>query len=133
MKRVSTRLKKGRFSIPFDKLKNKVLGKSFELSLVFVDNVFSRRLNKIYRKKNKPANILSFPLSKKSGEIFIDLVTAKKDSKKFEMSFRNFVEFLFVHGLLHLKGMRHGDTMDEAEKKLLHGTTNLGRNRHRNF
>ena len=124
---------KNKLSIPFTRLKNSALGQDFELSLVFIDNIFSRRLNKKYRGKNKPANILSFPLSKKSGEIFIDLVTAKKEARKFEMSFRDFVTFLFIHGLFHLKGMRHGDTMERAEKKLLHGTSNLGRHRHRNF
>ena len=124
---------KNKLSIPFTRLKNSALGQDFELSLVFIDNIFSRRLNKKYRGKNKPANILSFPLSKKSGEIFIDLVTAKKEARKFEMSFRDFVTFLFIHGLLHLKGMRHGDTMERAEKKILHGTSNLGRHRHRNF
>jgi len=133
MKSTLTPPRRGKFSIPFTRLKNSALGQDFELSLVFIDNIFSRRLNKKYRGKNKPANILSFPLSKKSGEIFIDLVTAKKEARKFEMSFRDFVTFLFIHGLLHLKGMRHGDTMERAEKKLLHGTSNLGRHRHRNF
>lgn len=125
--------KNEKFSIPFTKLKNHVFGKGFELSLVFTDSRLSRRLNRTYRGKNKPANVLSFPLSKKSGEIFIDLVTAKKDARKFEMTFRDFVALLFIHGLLHLKGMRHGDTMERAEKKLLHVASNLGRNRHRNF
>ena len=116
--------RKQKFSIPFTHLKNTVLGRDFELSLVFIDNTFSRRLNAQYRGKNKPTNVLSFPISKKSGEIFIDLVTAKKEAGVFEMSFQKFVTFLFIHGLLHLKGMRHGATMEQAEKKLLHGTSN---------
>ena len=116
--------RKQKFSIPFTRLKNTVLGRDFELSLVFIDNTFSRRLNAQYRGKNKPTNVLSFPISKKSGEIFIDLVTAKKEAGVFEMSFQKFVTFLFIHGLLHLKGMRHGATMERAEKKLLHGTSN---------
>src|SRR3989344_4845180 len=115
MRRVSTPPQRGKFSIPFTRLKNTVLGRDFELSLVFTDNTFSRRLNATYRGKNKPTNVLSFPISKKSGEIFIDLVTAKKEAKTFEMSFQKFVTFLFIHGLLHLKGMRHGATMEQAE------------------
>ncbi len=121
------------FSIPFTRLKNIVLGRKYELSLVFTDNIHSRRLNTIYRRKNKPANVLSFPLSKKSpdcagsGEIFIDLITAKKEAPKFEMSFKRFVTYLFIHGLLHLKGMRHGATMEEVEKELLYGTPNRSR------
>ena len=111
----------------FSRLKNTVLGRQYELSLVFIDQKRSRELNKTYRKKNKPTNVLSFPLSKKSGEIFIDLVTSKSEAKKFGMSFTQFVKYLFIHGILHLKGMRHGATMENAEKKLLNGTSNRSR------
>ncbi|MHB0978135.1 MAG: rRNA maturation RNase YbeY [Minisyncoccota bacterium] len=100
-----------------DKIKEAVLGKRYELSLVFIDSKFSRRLNRIYRKKDRPTNILSFPLSKTSGEIFIDLVQAKKEFKKFDLTFSQFITFLFIHGLLHLKGMTHGSTMEKAERK----------------
>ncbi|PIP55917.1 MAG: rRNA maturation RNase YbeY [Candidatus Zambryskibacteria bacterium CG_4_9_14_3_um_filter_42_9] len=121
------------FSIPFTNLKNTVLGRKFELSLVFIDDRLSRRLNSTYRGKNKPTNVLSFPLSFKSGEIFIDLITARKETKKFDMTLKKLVTFLFIHGLLHLKGMAHGDTMERAEKKLLHDTPNRSRHRYRNF
>ncbi len=117
----------GNFSIPFTDLKNAVLSKKYELSLVFADKKLSRKLNRTYRGKDKPTNVLSFPLSKTSGEIFIDLETAKLEAKKFEMSFTNFVKYLYIHGLLHLKGMEHGDTMEKAEKKLLNGTSNRSR------
>lgn len=139
MKKKQTSNVREKYSVPFTYLKNIVLGKDFKLSLVFVDNIFSRKLNKVYRKKNKPANILSFPLSKKSpdcagsGEIFIDLVTAKREMKMFQMSFPDFVTFLFIHGLLHLKGMKHGDTMEKKEKKLLHDSSNYSRHRHRDI
>ena len=121
------------FSIPFTRLKNSVLGRGFELSLVFVDPTFSRRLNKTYRGKNKSANVLSFKLSKKSGEIFIDLVTAKKEMGKYGMDFQTFVKFLFIHALLHLKGMEHGDTMEKKELQLLYGTANRSRYRYRDI
>lgn len=103
---------------PFEKLKDKVLGKSYELSLVFVGDKLSHKLNFLYRGKDKPTNVLSFPLSKSSGEIFIDL-SFKEHS----------VIFLFIHGLLHLKGMQHGATMEREEKKLLAHVQTL---RHRN-
>lgn len=119
---------KERFAVPFTRLKNAVLPRHYDLSLVFVNDAFSRRLNATYCGKHHSADILSFPLSKKHGEIFIDLVTAQRESKKFGLSFRKFVTLLFIHGLLHLKGMRHGITMERVEKKLLHGASN--RNRH---
>lgn len=115
------------FSIPFTLLKDKILSKGYDLSLVFVDSYFSRKLNATYRGHDKPANILSFPLTKNSGEIFIDLMVAKKEAPTFEMTFEKFVKYLFIHGCLHLKGMRHGVTMDKAEKKLLHGASNNNR------
>ncbi len=67
---------------------------------------------------NKPTNILSFPLDKKSGEIFITLSVAKKEAPNFDRTFSNFVAFLFIHGLMHLKGHDHSDTMERAESKL---------------
>src|SRR5688572_6712573 len=102
------------------RLKNKILGRDYELSLVFTNSRLSRKLNSTYRGKNKPTNVLSFPLSKKSGEIFIDQDTAKKEAKYFGMTYSNFIKYLFIHGLLHLKGMRHGRKMEEAEKTLLY-------------
>jgi probable rRNA maturation factor len=115
---------RSQFSIPFTRLKNAVLGNGFELSLVFINKTLSRKLNRTYRKKDKSADVLSFPLSKQSGEIFIDLETAQKEAPGFDMPFPKFVAYLFIHGILHLKGMRHGDTMERKEKKLLHGASN---------
>ncbi len=66
--------------LPFFAMKNAVLGERYELSIVFVGNAVSRRLNRQYRKKNKPANVLSFRLEKHIGELFIDLTEAKKEA-----------------------------------------------------
>jgi len=108
------------------------LGKKFELSLVFIESRLSKKLNRIYRKKDRPTNILAFPLSKTSGEIFIDLKQSKKEFEDFGLNFSDFIAFLFIHGLLHLKGMQHGGTMERAErkfyKKFKHGS--LNRRRH---
>ncbi|HJL55769.1 MAG: rRNA maturation RNase YbeY [Candidatus Pacebacteria bacterium] len=104
--------------LPFENMKTAVLGKNYELSLVFIGSKKSQTLNKKYRKKDKPTNILSFPLSKTTGEIFICPETAKKDAKKFNMKEREFIGYLFIHGLMHLKGLRHSSTMERAEKKV---------------
>lgn len=86
-----------------------MLGKNYDLSLVFCGDTLSRRLNRSLRGKDKPTNVLSFSLSESSGEIFINLSKTKEYS----------VPELFIHGLLHLKGMAHGRTMEEAEIKFL--------------
>jgi len=99
------------------KLKNEILGKDYELSLAFVDRRTSRRLNRTYRKIDKPTNVLSFPLSQKSGEILICRVVAKAEAQKFGKTLPEFLGFLVIHGMLHLKGMDHGARMEKAEKK----------------
>jgi probable rRNA maturation factor len=104
--------------VPFLHLKKEILGEKYDLSLVFISSAKSRTLNRIYREKDKSTNILSFPLSKNSGEIFIDLNTARKEASKFNRTFSNFVAYLFIHGLFHLKGMEHGLRMESAEKKV---------------
>jgi len=105
--------------LPFIKMKNAVLGKNYELSVVFTDNKLSKKLNKIYRGKNKPANVLSFPLSKKAGEIYLDLKEIKKSSNLFEMSGDKLIGFFFLHALSHLDGLSHGSTMEKREAILM--------------
>jgi probable rRNA maturation factor len=108
--------------LPFGKLffvsiKERILGKKYELSLVFCDSVDSQKINKKYRNKNKPTNVLSFPLDEDSGEIFLDLEKTKFEFEDFEMNYKNFIAYLYIHGLLHLKGLDHGDEMEKLEKK----------------
>jgi len=106
-------------TLPYKKIKEVVLGSKYELSLVFIGHKLSRDLNFKYRKKDKPTNVLSFPLSETEGEIFIDLRRARDQARSFNnRSYRQFVGFLFIHGLLHLKGMEHGVKMDRKETEL---------------
>ncbi len=99
----------------FARIKNHVLGTDYELSLVFVTPKKSHALNLAHRGKDKPTNILSFPLDAKAGEIFICPSYAKKEAKNFERTYPNYLAFLFIHGLVHLKGLDHGSTMEKIE------------------
>lgn len=103
--------------LPFSDIKNAILGEDYELSLAFVSPKESHKINLATRGKDKPTNILSFPLEKKSGEIVICLSYAKKEAPKFEREYENYIAFLFIHGLIHLKGFDHGVTMENIEKK----------------
>jgi len=105
-------------SLSFVSIKEAVLGKKYELSLVFIGDKLSRRLNKTYRSKDNPTNILSFPLSETEGEMFINLNKVKKEAPSFDRNYSNFLLFLFIHGLFHLKGLQHGSKMEVAEKKI---------------
>lgn len=114
-----TNFTKGKLpSLPFAQMKDAALGKDYELSLVFIGERRSKNLNITYRNKHKSGNVLSFPLDKKTGEIFICPARARREAKSFDRSYTNFIAFLFIHGLLHLKGMDHGSTMEKAEEKI---------------
>ena len=105
-------------SIPFQDIAEYYLGKDYELSLVFVGTREMKKLNNTHRGKDYATNVLSFPYDEQSGEMFICPSVCKKQHKDFERDYENFIAFLYVHGLVHLKGYDHGDTMDEQESML---------------
>ena len=102
-------------SLAFADMKNAVLGKKYELSLIIVSKKEIQKLNKKYREINKPTDILSFPLSESFGEIYINPEMTKIEAKKFNRTYENFLAFLVIHGLVHLKGFDHGSTMESME------------------
>ena len=104
--------------MPFGKMKEVVLGTKYDLSLAFVGSKKSKTLSKKFKGKNKPANVLSFPLSKNSGEIVVDLEEAKREAPLFGHTYKKHLGFLVIHGMLHLKGFDHGSRMDKKEKAL---------------
>lgn len=103
--------------IPFEAMKDTVLGKEYDLSVVFVSKEKIQSLNKQYRNIDEPTDILSFPLDKESGEIFINIEETKRMAPDFDRPYENFLAFLFIHGLVHLKGYDHGSTMENIEMK----------------
>lgn len=102
----------------YTKLADTVLP-GWDISLVFVGPKKAQELNVQLRKKSYIPNVLSYELGEKSGEIFICFAEAKKQAPLHDMSERSFVLYLFIHGLLHLKGWAHGGTMERCERKLL--------------
>src|SRR3989344_2740853 len=104
--------------LPFAKITEAVLGNEYDCSLVIAGSKKSQELNRAYREKDYPTNILSFPLDKNEGEIFLDLRKAREDAVNFDRSYTNFIGFLFIHALFHLKGLDHGAKMENAEKKV---------------
>ena len=103
---------------PYKEIKEFALGQDYILNLIFTDKDKIKKLNLIYRNKNQATDILSFPLSENEGEIYICLEEAKVESKKFDRDFENFIAFLFIHGLIHLKGYDHGSKMESEEVKI---------------
>ena len=101
----------------FEKLKNDILGRDYTLSIAFVSEKKSREINKKYRKKDKSTNVLSFPLHKDEGEIILCNSVIKREAKKIDKTYKAWLGFLVIHGMLHLKGMTHSSRMERAEKK----------------
>ena len=103
----------------YQAIKDKILGKRYTLSLVFIGTKKAAQLNEQYRQKTYSPNVLSFPLDEKTGEIFICPKVAQSQAAKYNLSTQGYVAFLFIHGLLHVKGFDHSDTMDTQEQKYL--------------
>lgn len=106
------------------------------ISLVFAGETRAQTLNTKLRNKSYVPNVLSYEVGGKSGEIIICPSVAKKQAPLYDLSYTNMVGFLFIHGLLHLKGMAHGATMDKKEREVLSRFTNVplnaSKNRNRN-
>lgn len=105
--------------VPFEKIAKKTLPSGYQLSLVICGDALARKMNRAYRKKGYAANVLSFPLAPREGEIFLNIMTAKREAKKYNVSLRERVVLLFAHGCLHLKGMKHGERMESLEKRMV--------------
>ncbi len=106
-------------ALPFLSMKDTILGKKYVLSLVIAGDARTQTLNKTYRGKTYIPNVLSFPLEKDQGEIFLNLKQARREHRKRKESYEYFVALLVIHGMLHLKGMAHGGTMEKQEQALL--------------
>ena len=104
-------------SLPFKAIKEDILGKKYFLSIAYVDKEASQKINKKYRDIDNPTNILSFLLHKNGGEIILCLPVIKREAKNFEKTSDQFLGFLIIHGMLHLKGYEHSSRMNKAEEK----------------
>lgn len=132
--------------LPYQKIAEAILP-GWDISLVFAGETRAQNLNIQLRNKDYVPNVLSYETSitkkERSGEIIICPQVAKRQAPDYGLSASHFIGFLFIHGLLHLKGLPHGTTMDRYEREYLsrfisartsspNGPTNRNRNRHRN-
>lgn len=93
------------------------------LSLLVCGDARSRALNKAWRRKDKPTDVLSFPLNEGKvrkgfagslGDIALNLPYARRKNGRFAGTLEGELAFLTLHGLLHLCGMHHDDPKSEA-------------------
>ena len=92
--------------------------KNIFLTLLLSNNTNIKKLNYKFRKKNKPTDILSFPLninSKKEtylGDIIISYQFVNKPKGSSNLEFKKKLIKLFIHGFLHLLGYDHKKNKD---------------------
>ncbi|MFM2414872.1 MAG: hypothetical protein RI911_565 [Candidatus Parcubacteria bacterium] len=110
---------KHRYDIPFQDICHAILGKKFELSIIVCGDTLARHINKSGRKKSYTPNVLSFPIDAKTGELILNVRQAEREAHRYTHTKKEHVVYLVIHGLLHLKGMDHGATMDRAELRFM--------------
>jgi probable rRNA maturation factor len=99
--------------------------KKGELTVVLASDAFVRELNKTYRGKNKPTNVLSFTGERDYlGDIVLAYETIAREAKSQDKSFKHHTAHLLVHGVLHLLGFDHekdkdAEAMEATEIKVL--------------
>jgi rRNA maturation RNase YbeY len=112
---------------------------NFDISIWLTTNATIRKYNKIYRHKDEPTDILSFPYhtslqpgkristltqeDKNLGDLIISLEQAQKDARKNDHTFKEHLVMLLAHGIAHLLGYRHETNaeyaaMQKVEKSL---------------
>lgn len=93
---------------------------SAEISVTFVDNAEIQRLNKQYREKDMPTDVLSFPLGQDGkydvnqetgafmlGDIVLSMERAVEQAELYGHTLQREVAFLTVHSMFHLLGYDH--------------------------
>ena len=100
--------------------KYKFLNKKVTFTLLLSNNKNIKKLNKVFRKKNKSTDILSFPIDKKIkikkntylGDIIISYNYLDKPRSQDLKSFKEKVAKILIHGFLHLLGFDHKKNKD---------------------
>jgi len=99
-----------------------------EISLLFVNDLQIQALNRRYLCRDKPTNVLAFPMRKGEfsalhphllGDLVISMETAKRQSNRFGLDDMEMVILLMVHGVLHLIGYEHEGTKKGAQEMTL--------------
>ena len=98
-----------------------------EISLSFVDDENIKKLNKQYLGKDKATNVLSFSLQEGEygdinpqilGDIIVSVETAQSDALYGKLTIAQEIDFLIIHGILHLLGYNHENTTKKESNKM---------------
>ena len=93
-------------------------------NIIIIDNPTIHKINKEYRDKDAPTDVISFALEDDKtviepdgvrilGDIYISIDKVHEQALEYGHSFKRELSFLAVHGLLHLLGYDHMEKSDE--------------------
>ena len=83
----------------------------------FVNDGQIRELNKKFRHKDKPTDVLSFNYDGKLlGDVIISRETTRRNAQRYGVTYGDEVKRLVIHGALHILGYDHGRRMRHAEE-----------------
>jgi probable rRNA maturation factor len=97
----------------------RAVGARGELSVRITSSAEIRELNRRFRRKNKPTDVLSFPADapELAGDIAISAEIAEDNAGQFGHSIDTELKILILHGLLHLAGYDHETDAGEMQAK----------------
>ncbi len=90
------------------------------VTIIFADDAVLETLNRKYRGKKRPTDVLSFPADpdlEVLGDVYISVETARRQAKEYRATLREEVLRLVCHGTLHLCGYDHHRRTDAARMK----------------
>jgi probable rRNA maturation factor len=107
--------------------------KQAELSVVLTSDAAIRELNRTYRGKDKPTDILSFgmreqrnpgdplpPDDRVLGDLVVSVETLERQARERGIEVGEEAHFILIHGLLHLLGYDHDRVIDEKRMQSMH-------------
>lgn len=105
----------------FERLIKKILtkeAKEGKINVALVDDHKIRELNKRFRRQDRATDVLSFIMNEDGvlGDIAISTEAARRQARRYGLSYRQELKRLVVHGTLHVLGFDHGRRMSNAEK-----------------
>lgn len=99
--------------------------KDREVCVVYLDDDGIREFNRAFRKKDRPTNVLSFSMREGDfndlhpgmlGDILISVESAERDAAVAGIPFEDMLDYLAIHGVLHLLGYDHENAPEAAEE-----------------
>jgi probable rRNA maturation factor len=90
-----------------------------QITLRVVGAAEARTLNRAFRKRDYATNVLSFSYGPNQGDLVLCHAVIAREAREWKKELSAHYAHLVVHGMLHLRGLRHGRRMERAEIALL--------------